>query len=193
MRISLLEFISLHNPWDYCPHGFKMARLLKAPVIPPPTLLQQLEYILSTGRAEQRRETASKNKVLELEVLEAVRSLEAAGKPVTYGSISEVMNFCYTSFGEEVWDLRAVNDIISCLLCRQQFLTDQEDILLTKLKVAVAQLEQMGEPVGRRAILQILGNGEGYLNRFPRIGALLKDIPKKLLVEPQKWSQLSPS
>ncbi len=160
---------------------FKMAQLLKAPVVPSPTLLQQLEHILSIGRAEQRRETASKNKILELEVREVVSSLEAVGKPVTYGSISDMMNFSYSSFEDDMWDIKAVNDIISHLLCHQQFLTDEEDIYITKIEMAVDQLEEIGEPVVRRAILHIVGREEEYLYRHPRVKALLKDIPNSPL------------
>jgi len=156
---------------------FKLAQLLHAPVIPSPTLLQHLEHILYNGRAEQRRKTALKNKMLELEVLEVMRSLEAAGKPVTYGSISDMMNFSYVSFEDDVWDIQAVNDIISHLLCHQQCLTDEEDILVTKIEIAIDQLEEIGEPLVRGAILQIVGRDEGYLNRYSPAKTLLENIP----------------
>ena len=156
---------------------FQLAQLQHASVIPSPTLLQRLEHILFTGRAEQRREIALKNKGVEAEVLEVVRNLEAADKPVTYGTISDIMNFSYTSFEDDVWDIRAVNDIISRLLCRRQNLTGEEDVLITKIEVAIDQLNEMGEPIVHRAILRILGSGEERLDRSPRLKALLKTIP----------------
>jgi len=157
---------------------FQLAQLLHAPVIPSPTLLQRLEHILFTGLAEQRRKLALKNKGVEAEVLEAVRNLEAADKPVTYGTISNIMNFSYTSFEDDVWDIRAVNGIISRLLCRRQNLTGEENVLITKTEVAIDQLNQMGEPIVRGAILRILGSSEERLDRSPRLNALLKTIPK---------------
>lgn len=157
---------------------FQLAQLLHAPVIPSPTLLQQLEHILIMGREEQRRKIALKNKGVEAEVLEVVRNLEAADKPVTYGTISDIMKFSYTSFEDNVWDIRAVNGIISRLLCRRQNLTGEEDVLITKIEVAIDQLNEMGEPIVRGAILRILGSSEERLDSFPRLEALLKTILK---------------
>ena len=156
----------------------QLAQLLHAPVIPSPTLLQRLDHIFFTGSAEQRRTIALKNKGVEAEVLEAGRNLEAAGKPVTYGTISDIMNFSFTSFEDDVWDIRAVNGIISRLLCRRQNLTDEEDVLITIIEVAIDQLNEMGEPIVRGAILRILGSSEERLDCSPRINALLKTIPK---------------
>jgi hypothetical protein len=99
------------------------------------------------------------------------------GKPVTYGSISDMMDFSYASFEDDVWDIPAVNDIISHLLCQQQFLTGEKDILITKIEVAIDQLVEIGEPVVRRAIFQLVGRDEGYLNRYPRAKTLLENIP----------------
>jgi hypothetical protein len=43
--------------------------------------------------------------------------------------------------------------------------------------VAIDQLNEMSEPIVRKAILRILGSGEECLDRSPRLNALLKTIP----------------
>ena len=156
---------------------FKFANLLNAPVVPSPTLLKQLANMINNGRVEQRQKTSLKNQIVEQEILEVMRKLQGAGKLATYSSISEAIKFPYTSLKDDLWDIRALNYIIGYLLCSQQCLGEEEDILVIRIKIACEQLKEVDEPIVRSTVLQIIERYEVGLSHYSHVKALLESIP----------------
>jgi len=160
---------------------FKSANLLNAPVVPSPTLLKQLENMIHNGRVEQRQKTSLKNQIIEQEILEVMKKLQEAGKLATYSSISEAIKFPYTSLKDDLWDIRALNYIIGYLLCRQRCLDKEEDMLVIRIEIAREQLEEVGEPIVRSTVLQIIERYEVGLSHYSHVKALLENIPTYIL------------
>ena len=139
--------------------------------------IHQAELARRLGCSVNALSMLEKNAITQ-KVAETITQLELAGEPVTYGSISEMISAVSISSRGGWQMIRFLNQCISHYLCEKRNITQEENMLLVRVEIAINQLKELDAVLTRRDIASVVRRYQKDLQQYPSIEALWRDIPE---------------